>query len=446
MLAGDVFLQSTDHNVTFAKPHLRSQIATQETASFRTVTDRLADGHLGVRASQPNGPETRREFDRLAGPPPRPSLHRAPTVREDKGRGEQRSADRPTAMIEDLSGINRNLSDIGGSTLQSPPIAGPIPRNPIEAPLRTPSISLVTFVQANDNNLANSQPLSAPRSTNANRPSVGVNFATQIDSAADGNERSGVTVAGNESAKSNSHENPVDQGDLLSGNDASVDRHREYLSTSSSVAIGTIDSIAIAGHDFRRLSNHENDEPWEVDIEMLDQLRQIVIRSGPAKIDAAPHRSDPLFANDFNNGSGWIDVAFDGEMPIDKVDIEPAIVDVVLSATMGLHRSVEIAVVSDANDLSSEIRDAILAAIAAEQPGRFEVFNKPTNIQFSNLVYSSAIVFASSLAIVRHRRRAVKLESTDAATHSSSSPNSSVNGIAGSSGARLRSLRCKLRR
>ncbi|WP_182865220.1 hypothetical protein [Stieleria mannarensis] len=156
--------------------------------------------------------------------------------------------------------------------------------------------------------------------------------------------------------------------------------------------------------------------PWELGSETLQRLRDIADATDDADVPSEFRGVDHTIASWFGEATGLIDnIHCETELPAITQTINASMVDVVLDATVGMHRSVGLiadASVDDGDDLTSGLRGEILAviasefadALASEEPPRVEAVDAPTPIRLSGIAYPGALVVASLLAISTRRR------------------------------------------
>ncbi|TWT79361.1 hypothetical protein CA13_07610 [Planctomycetes bacterium CA13] len=203
----------------------------------------------------------------------------------------------------------------------------------------------------------------------------------------------------------------------------------DNLSTSDTNATiarsaGVIDSLPL----LRRELNHEaeqyqsqdpqspeSDEVWEIDLNTIRRLKDT--GAEPAKpsnfdlrVDTAKH-TDQVIAGWFGATTGLIDLTSNQEL-VQHTDQFASFVDVVLDATVGMHRRVELIAASDVSNVPSDIRSKILAAIADEQPKLWDPLHEEPPLRVSAVAYPGAVIVASTLALTAHRRKQALLQST----------------------------------
>ncbi len=176
---------------------------------------------------------------------------------------------------------------------------------------------------------------------------------------------------------------------------------------------GTIETLPLLRHSVMAPEDRDADEPWEMDSQSLRQLRSVT-GSGHDDTNAAdPESIDSAIASWFGGTTGLIDNIQGGhELPGVIENLTPSIVDVVLDATIGLHRSVGLIAAAETSSDPTQIRDAILAAIASEQPVLSEGIGGATQSRYSGLAYPGAAIIAGTLALATHRRKTANLLSS----------------------------------
>ncbi|MCO8123067.1 hypothetical protein NHH03_15070 [Stieleria sp. TO1_6] len=202
---------------------------------------------------------------------------------------------------------------------------------------------------------------------------------------------------------------------------ATTERPMDQSIWSESDSGGVIEIQPLSNQDPLSPDNDELEKPWEIDIASIDQLR----RTADLSIDSADRvdrrQTDAVIASWFGQQTGFIDVHADGVLsPIEP--LTPSVVDVVLDATVGLHRSVDlIADTTDQSPISDDVRLAILNAIAAEHPflpavamnQTIRSSGKSTFLSATTIASPVAVALVTSIAVAaRSRRSGAAMEST----------------------------------
>ncbi|MCS7471591.1 hypothetical protein NZK35_33500 [Stieleria sp. ICT_E10.1] len=188
---------------------------------------------------------------------------------------------------------------------------------------------------------------------------------------------------------------------------------------SESDLTGTVQTFPLGHHRYRASDDladaSTDDERWELDGDALERLREVAEGSGHDRPNF--DRSIDVHAIDewFGESTGLIEgIIFEHDLPSAVLDINASVVDVVLDATIGMHRSVGLiaGVETDLSpDPASEIRGAILAVIAkefadsigTEQPPPVHTNGQTHPIRVSGIAYPGAAIIASLLAIGSRR-------------------------------------------
>ena len=183
---------------------------------------------------------------------------------------------------------------------------------------------------------------------------------------------------------------------------------------------GAIETLPLWHHPFQAsddlADDSTDDERWELGGDALERLREVAEGSDD-DLPELDERSiyDHAIDEWFGESTGLIeDIVFENDLPSVMLDINASVVDVVLDATVGMHRSVGLiaGVETDLSpDPASELRGAILAVIASEfadaiatdQPPPVQTIVDPHPIRLSGIAYPSAAIIASLLAIGSRR-------------------------------------------
>ena len=165
----------------------------------------------------------------------------------------------------------------------------------------------------------------------------------------------------------------------------------------------------------RDLNPPPADQPWEVDSQLLRRLRDTSQpRALPPRV-TLPQQADAVIATWFGNQTGLIELERGGELP-ESLDLSDALVDVVLRATVGLHRHVELMASAESPMISEETCGVVMAAIANEQQPISSPIAGQTPVWLSSLAYPAAAISAGLTLAVGRKREAGKRatqESTD---------------------------------
>lgn len=173
---------------------------------------------------------------------------------------------------------------------------------------------------------------------------------------------------------------------------------------------GVIDSLPWLQHEFKESTVSPSEQPWELDHAALQELRSAANDTDDEILENR-HAVDLTIANWFGNSTGLIDdIQCTSNLPSNMQDLTPSIVDVVLDATVGLHRSVGLIANGDNRPQPNSVRDTILAAIAAEHGLLSASLVEQPPARLPSIAYSGVVIVVSSLAMVSRHRRKSKLE------------------------------------
>ncbi|WP_372897877.1 hypothetical protein, partial [Stieleria sp.] len=182
---------------------------------------------------------------------------------------------------------------------------------------------------------------------------------------------------------------------------------------------GTVETLPLWHHHFQASDDHADDstddERWELGGDALERLREVAEGSNDDRPNLERSVYDHAIDEWFGESTGLIEgIVFEHDLPSVMLDIHASVVDVVLDATVGMHRSVGLiaGVETDLSpDPASEIRGAILAVIASEfadsitseQPPPVQTNVDTHPIRISGIAYPGAAIIASLLAIGSRR-------------------------------------------
>ncbi|PAY15624.1 hypothetical protein CKO51_30945 [Rhodopirellula sp. SM50] len=188
---------------------------------------------------------------------------------------------------------------------------------------------------------------------------------------------------------------------------------------SDSDLTGTVETLPLWHHHFQAsddlADDSTDDERWELDGDALERLREVAAGSGHDRPNLDRSIDDHAIDEWFGESTGLIEgIVFEHDLPSVMLDINASVVDVVLDATVGMHRSVGLiaGVETDLSpDPASEIRGAILAVIASEfadsiatePPPPVQTNGQTHPIRVSGIAYPGAAIIASLLAIGSRR-------------------------------------------
>ncbi|QDV44654.1 hypothetical protein Enr13x_45220 [Stieleria neptunia] len=182
---------------------------------------------------------------------------------------------------------------------------------------------------------------------------------------------------------------------------------------------GTIETLPLSHQHFRESSDladdPNDDEQWELGGDALERLRDVADGTNDETPDLGRSVIDHAINDWFGESTGLIEnIVFEHDLPSMMHDINASMVDVVLDATVGMHRSVGLiaGVEMDLSpDPAGEIRGAVLAVIAREfadslatdPPPPVQSSGEPNSIRISGIAYPGAAIVASLLAIGSRR-------------------------------------------
>ncbi|MCM2368996.1 hypothetical protein [Aporhodopirellula aestuarii] len=398
--------------------------------------------------------------------------HRAdenPGAAEIRSVGVERSTDHVTRRERDIPdrrdrdgrghGSRRDNDQLVQNSPSSPDIASRFdvsPSTPSESIERTrgqstPSTErgewviwvLETDMSATDQMMGSQSSGSSDRSDSNNDASTLVSMMMPMD----GEMASGKDVASvpSENARETSADtvspnvvatNITDGGELEEGSQTQSKTDQERLSP-----FGSVDRMPVdAGHETTSESEIADDEigglieslplrhreqqpvdgsgpkqEWAVAPSSIDRLREVVREASGAEIGSATTNDDPtsrptdaVIASWFGNQTGLMEIEATGRLQ-SPVDLSESIVDVVLNAQIGLHRSVDLiaSTMTVADITSDDVRGAILNAIAAEQPRQSIVLDSTyVPRKLSKLTYSGVALLATGISLAARRKRA----------------------------------------
>ena len=176
---------------------------------------------------------------------------------------------------------------------------------------------------------------------------------------------------------------------------------------------GLIDLPPLYSLEFHPHQKTSQEDPFEIERDSLKQLRDVLEKQNQNKEN--DHRSiDDVVASWFGQSTGLIDdIRCETNFPSLSMGHDPVQIDIVLDPTVGYHRSIGVVAASDATIPPNSVRDAILAAIAAEHNDSIvDTANEPMRPRFSSLTYPAAAIVASTLALNARRKKKYVAETT----------------------------------
>ncbi|QEF99230.1 hypothetical protein Mal15_32920 [Stieleria maiorica] len=165
-----------------------------------------------------------------------------------------------------------------------------------------------------------------------------------------------------------------------------------------------------------------SDSSWELGIEALQRLRDIADDTSDGASRTELRVVDQAIVDWFGGATGLIDdIRCETELPAIAQNINASLVEVVLDATVGMHRSVGLIAdsgVDGEESPASKLRGEILAVIAEEFAGaiasegqpRVDSVDAPSPIRHSGIAYPGALIVAGLLAISTRRRTRQSVE------------------------------------
>ncbi|QDT07593.1 hypothetical protein K227x_60210 [Rubripirellula lacrimiformis] len=176
---------------------------------------------------------------------------------------------------------------------------------------------------------------------------------------------------------------------------------------------GTIEIVPLSPYQHNLQETPSDELPWQIDRASLQRIREATRQSGDPTDENKQDSIDSAIASWFGNSTGLIDdVHCNQDLPSSLQEVSPSMVDVVLEATVGLHRRVNLVQDTNVDPQPNQVRDAILAAIAAEQGSLVDPIAQPNQVRLSGVAYSGAAIVAGAMAAAGRQRKRSKLEST----------------------------------
>jgi hypothetical protein len=175
---------------------------------------------------------------------------------------------------------------------------------------------------------------------------------------------------------------------------------------------GTIETLPLIYRDLHTPNKSANEDLWQLDTKSIQRIRKVAEAPVSPADDNTDRINDVVIASWFKGQSGLMEVEATGKLPM-PVDLTDSIVNVVLEATVGLHRSVDLVAgePTDPEGIPDNVRSAILAAIAADQPSPIaSVTPEPTQAKLGGVSYVATAIIAGIAAT--RRRKPAKMEST----------------------------------
>lgn len=157
------------------------------------------------------------------------------------------------------------------------------------------------------------------------------------------------------------------------------------------------------------------DDAWEIHPRSIESLRDVAGQQVQPRPADAETNADEAIASWFGEQSGLIQIYPIGHLQTSRACAD-SMVNVVLDATIGLHRQLDMIGVASAEteSLSMEARDAILATLFAKQShNAMDTASEPTPTRASTWTYPGAVLVATAATIARrHARGRGKMLST----------------------------------
>jgi hypothetical protein len=182
-------------------------------------------------------------------------------------------------------------------------------------------------------------------------------------------------------------------------------------SGSASDQRGTIDSFPLLRNTPPSQQRSADEPPWELGSDTLGRLRDIAEQPRAQLRNQSVRPTDAAIARWFQGPGGLVEVETEGA-PLIANDAATGIVDIVLDATFGLHRSVDLLASDQTPSTNENIRDVILAVIAGEQSETAAPVQDPADTRLSGLAYAGAVLVATMLAVANRHRKSSALLNT----------------------------------
>ncbi len=178
---------------------------------------------------------------------------------------------------------------------------------------------------------------------------------------------------------------------------------------------GWIDLLPLVGNRPPMEHRSAAEQPWELGGDTLRRLRDVAELPMEPSItvprEASANPTDAAIAFWFQGPGGFIELQSAGT-PLIADDASLGMVDIVLDATFGLHRTLDLVAAAEPTSTGEAVRDAILAAIAGEQSATVAPIEEPAANRLSGLAYPAAAILATTLAIAKRHRHANALLAT----------------------------------
>ncbi|WP_442505836.1 hypothetical protein SH528x_004647 [Novipirellula sp. SH528] len=154
-------------------------------------------------------------------------------------------------------------------------------------------------------------------------------------------------------------------------------------------------------------------DSWKMERGTLKRLRELTERP-----DAGPSEtSDAVITGWVNGHAGFIDLQSDGVPLIAESAFDPT-VSIVLDATLGMHRSLDLAAGIESRSSGGTIRDRVLAAIADDMSEFALPEATLSETRFSGLTYPGAVLAATALVLANRKRKHDRTKEGSTATPS----------------------------
>ena len=143
------------------------------------------------------------------------------------------------------------------------------------------------------------------------------------------------------------------------------------------------------------------DASWQIERETIRRLGQM----GDSSLQEHSGATDLAMRGWFGGPGGLIEIQSGrGVLPMD--DAVGSFVDIPLDVILGSHRSLELVAAANFSGTGTDIRDAVLAAIAGEQSDHATPLQEQRSTRFQPIAYSGAALIATTLAIAGRRKQA----------------------------------------
>ncbi|TWU35338.1 hypothetical protein Q31b_54340 [Novipirellula aureliae] len=186
------------------------------------------------------------------------------------------------------------------------------------------------------------------------------------------------------------------------------------METTNATTGEMIETLPLLRRNLNPTAEPDTEERWQLDTQSIERIREVAELPDSPSPDDSDRITDAAIASWFNGQTGLMEIEATGDLHA-PIDLTESIVDVVLDATVGLHRSVDLIALAapESDAIPDDVRSAILAAIAAEQSSPIaDVVREPTQARLGSVAYCATAVVAGTVAAVARRRKKAKMEYT----------------------------------